>query len=158
MNIGEAAARSGVSAKMIRYYESIGLIGTASRTASGYRTYAEADLHRLRFIRRARDLGFPMEKIETLLGLWGDTRRNSADVKALALRHIDELRQRIADMQAVLGTLEHLAEHCHGDGQPDCPIIDDLSQWTVTNSCHAAGQLAGAGKSPRRADKGHHIK
>ncbi len=138
MNIGEAATRSGVSAKMIRYYESIGLIGTASRTASGYRTYTEADLHRMRFIRRARDLGFPMEKIQTLLRLWGDAHRNSADVKTLALAHIEELRQRIADMHTVLGTLEHLAEHCHGDGRPDCPIIDDLSHGRAEPPCHAA--------------------
>lgn len=136
MNIGEAAARSGVSAKMIRYYESIGLIGAASRTAVGYRTYGEPDLHRLRFIRRARVLGFSMEKIQTLLGLWGDTHRNSADVKALALGHIEELRQQIADLQGVLATLEHLSEHCHGDGRPDCPILDDLSDGKTEAACH----------------------
>lgn len=137
MNIGEAAARSGVSAKMIRYYESIDLIGAASRTAVGYRTYGEQDLHRLRFVRRARVLGFSMEKIQTLLGLWGDTHRNSADVKALALTHIDELRRQIVDLQGVLATLEHLAEHCHGDGRPDCPILDDLSDGKTEAACHA---------------------
>ena len=138
MNIGEASARSGVSAKMIRYYESIGLINTASRTASGYRTYGETELHRLRFIRRARDLGFSMEKIQTLLGLWGDTGRSSANVKALALAHIEELKQQIAEMQAVLSTLEHLAEHCHGDNRPECPIIDDLSRGQPQKAdCHS---------------------
>jgi Cu(I)-responsive transcriptional regulator len=137
MNIGEAAARSGVNAKMIRYYESIGLIGTASRTAAGYRTYAETDIHRLRFIRRARDLGFSMEKIQTLLGLWGNKDRNSSNVKALAMAHIEELKQQISEMQAVLSTLQHLAEHCHGDDRPDCPILDDLSHGSQGKACHA---------------------
>jgi len=137
MNIGEAAARSGVTAKMIRYYESIGLIGAASRTASGYRTYAETDLHRLRFIRRARDLGFSMEKIQTLLGLWGNKDRSSANVKSLALAHIEELKQQISELQSVLATLEHLAENCHGDGRPDCPILDDLSHSSQGKPCHA---------------------
>jgi MerR family copper efflux transcriptional regulator len=138
MNIGEAAARSGVTAKMIRYYESIGLIGAASRTASGYRTYAETDIHRLRFVRRARDLGFSMEKIQTLLGLWGNKDRNSSNVKALALAHIEELRQQIAEMQSVLATLEHLAEHCHGDDRPDCPILDDLSHGSRSKVGHVS--------------------
>lgn len=137
MNIGEAAARSGVTAKMIRYYESIGLIGTATRTASGYRTYGETDVHRLRFIRRARDLGFSMEKIETLLGLWGKKDRSSANVKTLAQAHIEELKQQISEMQAVLSTLEHLVDHCHGDDRPDCPILDDLSHGSRSDSCHA---------------------
>lgn len=140
MNIGEAAARSGVSAKMIRYYESIGLITVAARTASGYRTYSDTDLHRLRFIRRARDLGFSMEKIETLLGLWGNQQRNSAAVKSLAVAHIGELRQQIADLQSVLATLEHLAEHCHGDNRPDCPILDDLSHGRTAPACHRPGE------------------
>ncbi len=137
MNIGEAAARSGVTAKMIRYYESIGLIGTATRTASGYRTYGETDVHRLRFIRRARDLGFSMEKIETLLGLWGKKDRSSANVKTLAQAHIEELKQQIGEMQAVLSTLEHLVDHCHGDDRPDCPILDDLSHGSRSDTCHA---------------------
>ena len=137
MNIGEAAARSGVTAKMIRYYESIGLIGTATRTASGYRTYGETDVHRLRFIRRARDLGFSMEKIETLLGLWGKKDRSSANVKTLAQAHIEELKQQISEMQAVLSTLEHLVDHCHGDDRPDCPILDDLSHGSRSDTCHA---------------------
>ena len=137
MNIGEAAARSGVTAKMIRYYESIGLIGTATRTASGYRTYGETDVHRLRFIRRARDLGFSMEKIETLLGLWGKKDRSSANVKTLAQAHIEELKERIGEMQAVLSTLEHLVDHCHGDDRPDCPILDDLSHGSRSDTCHA---------------------
>jgi Cu(I)-responsive transcriptional regulator len=137
MNIGETAARSGVTAKMIRYYESIGLIVTASRTVSGYRIYTETDIHRLRFIRRSRDLGFSMEKIQALLGLWGDKDRNSGNVKALAMVHIEQLKQQIAVMQAVLSTLEHLAEHCHGDARPDCPILEDLSYGGLLAVCHA---------------------
>jgi Cu(I)-responsive transcriptional regulator len=137
MNIGEAAVRSGVTAKMIRYYESIGLIGTASRTVSGYRIYTERDIHRLRFIRRARNLGFSMEKIQALLGLWGDKERNSSNVKSLAMTHIKQLKQQIAAMHAVLSTLEHLAEHCHGDARPDCPILEDLSHGSQPKACHA---------------------
>ncbi len=127
MNIGEAAKRSGVSAKMIRYYESIGLVAAARRTAAGYRVYDETDTHRLRFLRRARDLGFPIEKITLLLGLWGNKRRSSARVKDLALTHIAEMKARIGDMQAMVETLEHLAKTCHGDDRPDCPILDDLA-------------------------------
>ncbi|MCC6920131.1 MAG: Cu(I)-responsive transcriptional regulator [Alphaproteobacteria bacterium] len=127
MNIGAAAARSGVSAKMIRYYESVGLIGAASRSQAGYRIYGDADIHRLRFIRRARDLGFSVEKITALLGLWSDKGRSSASVKSLALAHIDEIRRQIGELQSVLATLEDLAQHCHGDNRPDCPILDDLS-------------------------------
>ncbi len=124
--IGEAAAASGVSAKMIRHYEGIGLIPPAARTSSGYRLYADADIHRLRFIRRARALGFPMKQVERLLALWSDRSRASAEVKRLATEHAGELGARIAEMQAMQRTLLALASRCHGDDRPDCPILDDL--------------------------------
>lgn len=126
-NIGEASALTGVSAKMIRHYEAIGLIPPASRTFANYRLYNDADIHRLRFIRRARNLGFPMKQIEVLLGLWGDPQRSSAEVKRLAQAHSDELAARIAEMQAMQRTLQSLAAHCHGDHRPECPILDDLA-------------------------------
>lgn len=127
MNIGEAAAASGVSARMIRHYEQIGLIPRAERTEGGYRTYGEADIHTLRFIRRARDLGFPVEAIAELLALWQDRSRASADVKAVALAHVAALKARVAELQSMAQTLEHLAAHCHGDNRPDCPILQDLA-------------------------------
>ena len=127
MNIGEAARNSGVSAKMIRHYEEIGLLPKPGRTASGYRRYGEDEVHVLRFVRRARDLGFSLPEIKALLGLWGNRRRASADVKRLAQKHIDDLDRRIAEMQAMRRTLAELARHCHGDGRPDCPILDDLA-------------------------------
>ena len=126
-NIGEAAALSGVSAKMIRHYESIGLIPAAARTFAGYRLYNDSDVHRLRFVKRSRALGFSMKEVEQLLGLWADTSRASAEVKALAKRHADELGERIAEMQAMQRTLQELARRCHGNDRPDCPILDDLS-------------------------------
>ena len=126
-NIGEASALSGVSAKMIRHYEATGLIPPASRTFANYRLYSEADLHRLRFIKRSRTLGFSMKQIEQLLGLWSDPGRSSAEVKQLALAHAHDLSQRIAEMQSMQRTLEMLAKHCHGDNRPDCPILDDLA-------------------------------
>ena len=126
-NIGEASAATGVSAKMIRQYDSTGLLPAASRTFAGYRLYADADLHRLRFIKRARLLGFPMKQIEVLLGLWNDQRRASAEVKTLAQAHADDLGRRIAEMQAMQRTLQTLARHCHGDDRPQCPILEDLA-------------------------------
>ncbi len=126
MNIGEAARASGVSAKMIRYYESTGLIAAAGRTASGYRTYSDADVQVLRFIRRARDLGFSVERIAELIALWRDRTRQSGDVKRIATAHIEGLRQRIAEMQEMMDTLQHLADACCGDDRPDCPILSDL--------------------------------
>ncbi|MEI2455223.1 MULTISPECIES: Cu(I)-responsive transcriptional regulator [Lysobacter] len=126
-NIGEAAALSGVNAKMIRHYESIGLIPPAGRSVAGYRLYSDSDLHRLRFIKRSRTLGFSMRQIETLLGLWDDRGRASAEVKQLAQAHARELGEKIREMQAMQRTLEALAERCHGDDRPDCPILDDLA-------------------------------
>ena len=127
LNIGDTSAATGVSAKMIRHYEDIGLIPPASRTHSGYRVYSEADVHMLRFIRRSRNLGFSVKQIEDLLGLWRDRRRASSKVKALAQEHIAELDARIREMTEMRRTLEHLASRCHGDDRPDCPILEDLS-------------------------------
>jgi MerR family transcriptional regulator, copper efflux regulator len=127
MNIGQAAKSSGVSAKMIRHYEENGFIPKAARTVSGYRTYGETDVHVLRFIRRARDLGFSLAEIKTLLGLWTNRRRASSDVKRLVDQHVKELDRKIVELQAMRRTLANLAHHCHGDERPDCPILEDLS-------------------------------
>jgi MerR family copper efflux transcriptional regulator len=130
-NIGDAAALTGVSAKMIRHYEAIGLIPPANRTFANYRLYSEADLHRLRFIKRGRSLGFSMKQIQELLGLWSDPRRASAQVKKLAQAHAAELGQKVRGMQAMQRTLEQLARHCHGDDRPACPILEDLADGPV---------------------------
>lgn len=127
MNIGEAANSSGISSKMIRHYESIGLIQPSARTASGYRTYSEQDLHTLRFIKSARSMGFSLDQVQQLLSLWQDKNRSSAIVKTLVLQHIETLNQKIAEMSAMRDTLENLARHCHGNHRPDCPIIAQLS-------------------------------
>lgn len=124
--IREAADATGISAKMIRYYESIELIPPALRTSSNYRVYREDDLHTLRFIRRARDLGFSLEQIGTLLDLW-QGRRSSAEVKRVALAHIAELEEKIRALDSMRRTLAHLADHCHGDERPACPILDELA-------------------------------
>jgi MerR family copper efflux transcriptional regulator len=126
MNIGEASAASGVSAKMIRYYESIGLVPATQRSGSNYRVYGERELHTLRFIRRARDLGFSLERIKGLLSLWQDSGRASADVKQIALAHVDELNQRIRELSEMRDTLNTLAGCCQGDSRPDCPILQTL--------------------------------
>lgn len=128
MNIGTAAKASGISAKMIRYYEQIGLIPEAERRASGYREYSDTDIHTLRFIRRARDLGFSVAEIGELLSLWHDRDRQSGDVKRIALQHIGELRRRIAEMEGMVDTLATLADACAGDQRPDCPILGELAQ------------------------------
>ncbi len=128
MNIGDAARRSGVSAKMVRYYESLGLLRPVARTDSGYRQYSEAEVHTLRFIKRARDLGFSMAEIGELVGLWQNRRRASANVRKVAQRHADDLAQRIAAMQEMQGTLQHLIRCCHGDERPECPILEDLAR------------------------------
>ncbi|MHB1245415.1 MAG: Cu(I)-responsive transcriptional regulator [Sulfuriferula sp.] len=126
-NIGGAAQASGVSAKMIRHYEAIGLITKPARTFSNYRTYSERDIHTLRFIKQARNLGFSMKQISVLLSLWQNRERPSREVKSVALQHIQELDAKIAEMQAMKATLERLAKHCHGDDRPDCPILDGLA-------------------------------
>lgn len=126
MNIGQAAKSSGLSAKMIRYYESIGLLQAATRTDSGYRLYGKDDLHTLAFIKRSRDLGFSLEEVGKLLTLWQDRDRASADVKALARQHIVELNQKIEELAGLRDTLQDLVEHCQGDHRPDCPILKNL--------------------------------
>ena len=126
MNISQAAAASGVSAKMIRHYESKGLVPKPRRTSGNYRTYTDADLHVLRFVRAARHLGFLMPQIGELLDLWRDRRRPSRKVKALITSHVRDLERRIAEVQAMKATLEELAKHCHGDERPDCPILERL--------------------------------
>ena len=126
MNIGRVSLASGVSQRMIRHYEKIGLIGPASRRDSGYRDYGERDLHTLRFIGRARDVGFPIEEIRQLLALWNDRDRSSADVKALALARAAELKRKARDLNEMRGALEDLASRCHGDDRPDCPILGGL--------------------------------
>jgi len=126
MKIGGASDASGVSQRMIRHYEKIGLIGAAPRRQSGYRDYSDADLHRLRFIANARDLGFPIEDIRSLLSLWSDNSRESADVKRIALTRAAELHRKALALEALRRSLLDLAEHCHGDERPDCPIMDAL--------------------------------
>jgi Cu(I)-responsive transcriptional regulator len=127
VNIGAAASRSGVSAKMVRHYESLGLLPAVARTDSGYRLYTEADVHVLRFIKRSRDLGFSMAEIAELVSLWNNRRRASASVKRIAEKHAADLARRIEEMQAMQRTLGHLIHGCHGDSRPDCPILDDLA-------------------------------
>lgn len=136
MNIGQASNASGVSAKMIRYYESIGLIEAPARTESNYRVYDAEDVHTLRFIKRARTLGFSVEETGTLLGLWRDKSRASADVKRVALDHIAELETKIADLQGMVKTLKHLADCCGGNNRPTCPILDDLAGEHSTTKGH----------------------
>ena len=127
MVIGEAAKASGVSAKMLRYYESIGLIPTARRTEGGYRVYGAREVETLKFIRRARDFGIPMERVKVLVGLWQDEHRPSREVKQIALQHVAGLRAKIAELTAMKEALEHLAEACRGDHRPDCPILRDFA-------------------------------
>ncbi len=126
VNIGEAAKRSGVNAKLIRHYESIGIVPKAGRSDSGYRTYSEADIHILSFVKRSRNLGFSMKEIKKLVGLWRNKSRASSDVKSLAVKHIEDMEQKISELEAMVQTLRHLAKTCHGDGRPDCPILNDL--------------------------------
>lgn len=135
MNIGEAARQSGVSAKMIRYYESIGLIAAPQRTQAQYRVYEAEDVHTLRFIRRARHLGFSLEESRALLALWRDKSRASADVKRLAMSHVRDLEAKAAELQGMADTLRHLAETCQGDGRPDCPILSDLAAPPSASCC-----------------------
>lgn len=154
MNIGAAAHASGVSAKMIRYYEHTGLIPAARRSDAGYRAYTQADVHRLQFIRRARDLGFSIEQIRALLGLWQDRRRPSRLVKALAQAHIAALDAKIAEVQAMKATLEHLVHCCRGDERPECPIIASLESAAMAapkaHDAHA-GLRRGMPRTPAAA-------
>ncbi|MBY4733796.1 Cu(I)-responsive transcriptional regulator [Cupriavidus pauculus] len=138
MNIGEAAQASGVSAKMIRHYESIGLVDAPPRSEGGYRRYDERAVHTLRFVRRARNLGFSLDEIRGLLSLWHDRRRASADVKALTLKHVADLEVKIAELAAMRDTLRALAEACSGDERPDCPILSDMARLDEDNcaACH----------------------
>ena len=126
MNIGQAAAASGVSAKMIRHYEEIGLVRAPRRTVSNYRTYSGNDVHVLRFVKRARSLGFSVSEIKELLALWQNKSRSSAAVKRIARTHIDELKRKIAELGSMVHALEHLEHHCHGDARPECPILEHL--------------------------------
>ena len=144
MNIGEAAKASGVSAKMIRHYESVGLFPQATRTDSGYRQYTDKEIGTLRFIRQSRDLGFSIEQIRELLGLWQNRRRSSRQVKALAQAHIEELDAKLKELQAMKATLAHLVHCCHGDDRPDCPIIETLAG-------EAGAKHADRGQEPRAA-------
>jgi Cu(I)-responsive transcriptional regulator len=128
MDIGRAAKESGVSVKMVRHYEAIGLLPPPARTMANYRVYGPNDVHMLRFIKRARTLGFSMEDIKELVGLWKNKSCSSSAVKKIAGRHLDELRRKIAELESMAATLEHLTKHCHGDHRPECPILEDLSR------------------------------
>jgi MerR family copper efflux transcriptional regulator len=151
MNIGEAAAASGVSAKMLRYYESTGLIPQAGRTSAGYRTYGNRDVETLRFIRRARDFGLPMDRVKLLVGLWQDASRPSREVKKLALEQVAELEAKIGELTAMRDSLADLARRCRGDSRPDCPILRDLAGSAATvphvpsSRPRTAGLRSGAG-------------
>ena len=146
MNIGKAFKASGVNQKMIRYYESIGLLEDVGRSANGYRTYTPNDIHTLAFIRRARHLGFSIEQIQALMTLWREKERSSAEVKAIAQGHVAALQTKIEELASMQRTLEHLVSCCAGDDRPDCPIIDDLS----------ASQEAPAKPKPARRDGPRH--
>ncbi|MBL0918739.1 MAG: Cu(I)-responsive transcriptional regulator [Hydrogenophaga sp.] len=126
VNIGQAAHLSGISPKMLRHYEGLGLLGDVPRTEGNYRQYGEAEVHTLRFVRRARDMGFTLDEIRTLVNLWHNRRRSSETVKRIAQRHIDDLDERIAALQAMRRTLQDLVQRCPGNQRPDCPILDDL--------------------------------
>ena len=128
VNIGEAARLSGVSAKMVRHYEGLGLLPRVLRTEGGYRQYSEPEVHTLRFIKRARDLGFSMEEIGALVSLWQNRRRASASVRRIAQKHAEELAQRIADLQQMQHALLHLIHCCQGDERPECPILEELAR------------------------------
>jgi len=141
MNIGQAASASGVSAKMIRHYEELGLLPTARRTESGYRQYMPAEVHTLRFIRHSRDLGFSLSEIAELVGLWQNRRRPSRQVKALAEAQIEELEQKAAELLAMKSALEHLVHCCHGDDRPECPILEGLAGEADVSSATASRRV-----------------
>lgn len=150
MNIGQAAALSGMSAKMIRYYEQIGLLEPPARSPAGYRVYGDRHLHTLRFVQHARELGFSVDQMQALLALWRDRSRASADVKELALAHVGALEAKAQALQQMAATLRHLAEHCHGNDRPDCPILEALEDGPdqpaqSRTNCSGAGRSAGPG-------------
>lgn len=149
MNIGQAAQSSGVSAKMIRHYEGVGLLPAAARTDAGYRQYGAGDVHTLRFIRQARDLGFSIAEIGELVSLWHDRQRPSRQVKALAMRHIQDLQQKAQELLAMKATLEHLVHCCHGDDRPECPILESLAADAPAATAHGVRRLAAARVVPR---------
>lgn len=156
MNIGQASLASGVSAKMIRYYESIGLVPKADRTEGGYRIYSQSDVHTLRFVRRARDLGFSVEQIAELLALWQKRDRASADVKRVALDHVGALKQKVVELEQMIDTLSDLAEHCHGDDRPDCPIIEELAaDHRVNGENPRSSRPLRLPRTPPRQRRGH---
>jgi len=151
LNIGQAAAASGVSAKMIRHYEDVGMLPAAKRTESGYRQYVDADVQTLRFIRHSRDLGFSLPEITQLLSLWQNRRRSSRQVRDLAQAHIKELDEKLKELRAVKATLEHLVHCCHGDDRPDCPIIETLQgDAPVTPQTHRGHRRTGLQPGRRR--------
>lgn len=152
MNIGEAAKASGVSAKMIRHYESVGLFPQAARTPSGYRQYTDKEVGTLQFIRRSRELGFSIDQIRELLALWQNRRRPSRQVRALAQAHIGELDAKLEELQAMKATLEHLVSCCHGDERPECPIIESLAESEPLAASAGRGRTSGL-RSGRRAAK-----
>jgi MerR family copper efflux transcriptional regulator len=152
MNIGEASRASGVTAKMIRYYESVDLIPAAERTEAGYRTYGDRDVDTLRFIRRARDFGVPMDRVKLLVGLWQDKDRPSREVKAIALRQVAELEAKIGELTAMKDALADLAGACRGDSRPDCPILRDLAGVSSTSS-HPGPVLRSGGAGQRFAGR-----
>ena|SRR5574338_685298 len=156
MKIGEASARAGVSQRMIRHYEKIGLIAPAERRDSGYRDYDERDVHTLRFIGRARDFGFPIEEIRTLLALWNDRERSSSDVKALALARAAELKRKARELDSIRRSLEDLASRCHGDDRPDCPILGDLEAAEGTDVRQPSEPL-GSAKVERTIRRTHMV-
>lgn len=151
MNIGQAAKATGISAKMIRYYEDSGLIGPVARTASGYRVYGPRDIHTLGFIKRSRDMGFSVERIGGLLQLWRDRSRHSADVKRMALEHVAVLQQRIAELQDMVATVQTLADCCAGDERPDCPILSDIASGAPLHSPAGGKRLAKGSRGRARA-------
>jgi len=156
VKIGEVSAASGVSARMIRHYEKIGLIAPAARRDSGYRDYDERDVHTLRFIGRARDFGFPIEEIRALLALWNDRERSSSNVKALALARAAELKRKARELDSIRRSLEDLASRCHGDDRPDCPILGDLEAAEGTDVRQPSEPL-GSAKVERTIRRTHMV-
>ena len=151
LNIGETAKASGVSAKMIRHYEKVGLFPEAQRTEAGYRQYTDREVSTLRFIRQSRDLGFSIDQIRELLGLWQDKRRPSRQVKALAQAHLQELDAKLEELSAMKATLAHLVNHCHGDDRPDCPIVEGLANEDPIASKRTPRRTRGDGLKAGRA-------